>query len=222
VELGLRLQVCDGHGHLRTDVPVPLSGAQLASRQALLHVDPGLRPKKTEPWTVRWCAGSVELESQRARSVTTAIARRSLRVVGTRFIVIDGSGLSVRRHAPPPGEASRVGPCFLLASTEPGLAARFNFEVFPQGSTQPAWSPTVLVTDGPTAIAPGTIPANDVLGLNGFELRLRGRLLTTLPMHPAPTAKLTAEGGFTPPTDFIWTPAAEEELAERLTKLTGL
>jgi hypothetical protein len=40
-----------------------------------------------------------------------------------------------------------------------------------------------------------------------------------LSLCPAPTANFTADGWFKAPTDFTWTPTAEEELSERLSKL---
>jgi hypothetical protein len=40
-----------------------------------------------------------------------------------------------------------------------------------------------------------------------------------LSFRPVPTAGFTSEGGFKPPPDFAWTPAAEDELTDRLTKL---
>ena len=48
---------------------------------------------------------------------------------------------SVMGQAPAPAENVQVGPCFLVASSEPGLAAPFAFEVSPIGSQLPgrAW-----------------------------------------------------------------------------------
>ena len=77
----------------------------------------------------------------------------------------------------------------------------------------------VLITDGPTMFAPGTVDISDLGQVNAFELRSKGGLLTVLSMSPAPIASFMAEGAFKPPQDFPWSPAAEEELTDRLTRL---
>jgi hypothetical protein len=74
----------------------------------------------------------------------------------------------------------------------------------------------VLITDGPTAICPGTIDLSQFSQFHGFELCLRNRLLGSLPMQPAPNASFNAEGAFRPTAEFQWSPIAEDELAERL------
>jgi hypothetical protein len=220
VEVGLTAEVQGEFGEILASVPVPLSGAQMASRQALVAAVPRKLPRKSGTWTIRWQAGKRELATVRARAISPAIARRSLKLVGTRFVVQNDSGISLVRHAPVPAEKVRVGPCFLVASNEPGLAAPLTFEISPIGPGE-RWTHLVLVTDGPTPVAPGLIPAAALAEITGFELRLRGRLLGTLPLHPMPNAKLTAEGGFIPPPDFSWSPSADEELSERLAKLMG-
>ena len=67
--------------------------------------------------------------------------------------------------------------------------------------------------------APGTIEVSELGQVNAFELRSKGGLLSVLSLSPAPMASFTAEGGFKPPHDFPWSPAAEEELTDRLTRL---
>ena len=69
--------------------------------------------------------------------------------------------------------------------------------------------------------APGLVNLSDAPGLTGFELRHKGQLLGQLSLSPVPTAMVNAEGGFKPPPDFTWGPAAEDELADRLGKLLG-
>ena len=66
---------------------------------------------------------------------------------------------------------------------------------------------------------PGTVDVADLSQVNAFELRSKGGLLTVLPLSPAPIASFTAEGGFKPSSEFPWSPAAEEELSDRLTRL---
>jgi hypothetical protein len=79
----------------------------------------------------------------------------------------------------------------------------------------------VLITDGPAPFAPGTLDVAELSGVTGFELRLKDKVLGVLPMTSAPTATFTSEGGFKPATDFHWSPAAEDQLKERLAKLLG-
>ncbi len=77
----------------------------------------------------------------------------------------------------------------------------------------------MLITDGPSMFAPGTLDAADLSQVGAFELRAKGHLLGVLSMCPAPSASFTSEGGFKPPDNFIWSAAAEEELNDRLTRL---
>ena len=77
----------------------------------------------------------------------------------------------------------------------------------------------VLITDGPTMVAPGTLDAADLAQVSGFELSVKGRTLGVLSLCPAPTATFTSEGGFKPPHEFTWSAAAEEEMTERLNRL---
>jgi hypothetical protein len=77
----------------------------------------------------------------------------------------------------------------------------------------------VLITDGPTMVAPGTLDAADLHQVSGFELSVRGRALGVLSLCPAPAASFTGEGGFKPPHEFTWSAAAEEEMTERLNRL---
>jgi hypothetical protein len=77
----------------------------------------------------------------------------------------------------------------------------------------------VLITDGPTMVAPGTVDATDLAKVTGFELSVKGQPLGILSLCPAPTATFTSEGGFKPPHDFTWSAAAEEEMTERLNRL---
>jgi hypothetical protein len=146
-----------------------------------------------------------------------------LRVSDTRFVVETKEGVSLRRQLPPPGEAVRVGPCFLVSSREPGMAGVCELQVHAQvpGAVQPPLllEQSLLVTDGPTLFAPGTVDAADLQSVTTFELRQKSEVLGLLSLCPVPMASFTGEGGFKAPTDFAWTPTAEEELSERLSKL---
>jgi hypothetical protein len=63
------------------------------------------------------------------------------------------------------------------------------------------------------------VDAADVQSVATFELRQKGEVLGVLSLCPVPTANFTSEGGFKAPNEFAWTPTAEEELSERLSKL---
>lgn len=90
-----------------------------------------------------------------------------------------------------------------------------------EGAVQPPllWDQDVVVSDGPTVVAPGTLAAAELEQVSGFELRLQGKTLSLLPLAPAPRARFNAEGGFVAPPDFTWTSVAEDELDQRLSKL---
>ena len=80
---------------------------------------------------------------------------------------------------------------------------------------------SVLITDGPTPVAPGLLPMTELKHASAFELRVKGRVLGVLPLSPVPTATFTAEGGYKPPPEFTWSAAAEDELSDRLARLMG-
>lgn len=208
-----------------TVVPAPLTGSQLAGKEALVTATPARAPRRSGAYTVAWVVGGRELHSQRLTAVTGRRFVDSLRVSDARFVSADKAGkVKVARHPPPPGEAARMGPCFLLASREPGAAGLLTLQVVAvgTGANPPlVLEQQVLVTDGPTAFAPGMIDAGDLAGLTGFELRHRGRMLGVLSVSPVPAASFNAEGSFKPPPDFAWSNTAEDELADRLGKLMG-
>ena len=149
-----------------------------------------------------------------------------MRVVAARFVVAEKSGaVSVLRQIPGTTTVDRLGPSFLVASSERGAAGLCRLEVFAispgEGNPVQLVSRDVMVTDAPTTFAPGVFASADLVRVGGFELRLNGRLLGTASLSPVPPAALTSEGGFKPPPNFTWTTAAEEELLDRLGRLGG-
>jgi hypothetical protein len=225
-DLGLKVLFRADRGGSEHLIPVPLTGPQLAAREALVTATPPKLPRQVGGFTVTWLAGDQVLLVQRAAGVTAKRFVQSLRVSDARFAVADKAG-AVRpaRHAPAAGEADRVGPCFVLASREPGAAAVLPLQVtavVPGAVRPPAlFDQPVLITDGPTLVAPGLVDTSDLSGLTGFELRYREQVLGVLSLSPVPAASFTAEGVFKPPPDFAWSPTAEDELADRLGKLMG-
>jgi hypothetical protein len=205
-------------------VPATLCSSQLANRSALISVVPRRYPRRLGTWVATWLLGDRPLASQRVRGISQRAFQRSLRLSDTRFVVQqDGGPLRLARQVPPPSPSTRIGPCFLVASGEPGMAGLCKLQVTAQvaGSVRPPLllEQQVLVTDGPTMVAPGTLDAADLQQVSGFELSVRGQVMGVLSLCPAPSAVFTGEGGFKPVHDFSWTAAAEEEMNERLNRL---
>jgi hypothetical protein len=224
--LDLDLQVefrCERSG-TATRVPAALCSSQLAGRQALVAVVPKRYPRRLGAWTATWLLGSRPLAGQRVRGISQRHFQRSLRISDTRFIVQSASrSVRLTRQVPPLEKGCRIGPCFLVASGEPGMAGQCRLQIAAQvpGAVQPPLllEQEVLITDGPTMVAPGTLEAGDLSQVTGFELTINGKGLGVLSMCPAPTASFNSEGGFKPPHDFTWSAAAEEEMNERLNRL---
>lgn len=224
IDLGLHVRFRSDRGNTFDDVPVFLSSSQLASREVLLTVQPPKVPKKMGEWSALWRLGEMILASQRIRGISKRVFYQSIRMLDARFVIGDSSGrLSVYRQLPALTQVTRVGPCFLLSSREPGIASSCTLQVYAHvhGALQPQalWEESVLLTDGPTPFVPGTVDVADLHQLTGFELRAGRTVLGVLPLSPIPEATFNSEGGFKPPSDYTWTPSAEEELAERLAKL---
>lgn len=225
LDLDLQVEFRGERGGTATRVPAALCSTQLAGRQALVTVAPRRHPRRMGAWVATWLLGDHPLTSQRVRGISQRHFQRSLRISDTRFVVQSKSGGPVRlvRQAPPLDGASRMGPCFLVSSGEPGMAGICPLRVtalVPGAVQPPLWQEQeVLITDGPTMVAPGTLDAGDLAQVTGFELSARGQPLGVLSLCPAPTASFNNEGGFKPPHDFTWSAAAEEEMTERLNRL---
>jgi len=205
--------------------PVPLTASQLAGREALVTAIPPRLPRKAGEWSVTWTCPGRELATIRLRAVSPRGFRESLRVSDTRFGVVTTNGeFRVVRQMPADGVA-KAGPCFFVASREPGMAGLAEFEIgvqVPGVDRAPSvLEQSVLITDGPTPVAPGLLPMSELKHASAFELRVKGRVLGVLPLSPVPTATFTAEGGYKPPPEFTWSASAEDELSERLARLMG-
>ena len=208
------------------DVPVALSSSQLGATEALVAAAAPKHPRRLGAWSVVWRVGGREVCSQRVQGIPAKRFEQSLRVADARFVVGDkAGGVTVVRQPPPAGEAARLGPCFLVASSEPGMAGMCRLQVRVTGAggagPDPVMEQDVLVTDGPAVFAPGLLDAADLARVSGFELRHKGRVLGVASLSPVPTAALTAEGGFKPPPEFPWSVAADDELSDRLGRLMG-
>jgi hypothetical protein len=223
-DLGLQVEFrCERDGTVQR-VPVQMTSSQLRSRQALIAVSPRRFPKRIGTWVATWLLEGKPLASQRVRSISKSAFLRSLRISGTRFVLQGPKGeVTLARHPPAAAHVGRVGPCFLVSSRELGMAGVCKLQAHVQvaGAVQPPMltEQDVLVTDGPTPFAPGTLDAADLERVAGFELRVRGRSLGALPLAAAPTAAFNSEGGYKPPPEFAWSAAAEDQLSERLSRL---
>jgi hypothetical protein len=228
--LDLELQVdfrCERSGPI-AQLPIALCSSQLAGRQALVTVSPKRYPHRRGTWTATWLLGDKPLATQRIRGISQREFLTSLRISDTRFVVQpQAAAVRLTRQAPSLEKGGRVGPCFLVSSAEPGMAGICRMQVKAQGpnlkadNAQPplVLEQEVLITDGPTMVAPGTLDVADLAQVTGFELLLKGRALGMLSLQPAPTASFTGEGGFKAPQEFLWSSAAEEEMNERLNRL---
>jgi hypothetical protein len=225
LDLGLSATFRTARGTKTVVTPVPLTASQLSGKEALVSAMPPRLPRKAGEWSVTWTCPGRELATTRFRAITPRAFRNSLRVSDTRFGVVTTDGeFRVVRQMPAEGVA-KAGPVFFVASREPGMAGLAEFEVrvqAPGADRLPTTlQQTALITDGPTAIAPGMLPSSELKHASAFELRVKGRVLGVLPLSPVPSATLTAEGGYRAPPEFAWSAAAEDELSERLARLMG-
>ncbi len=225
LDLGLQIEVRSQRGGAAHVIPAKLCSSQLTGRQALITIAPRRFPKRIGAWVATWMLGDRPLATQPLRAISQSHFRRSLRISDTRFVVQrDKQGLRLSRHVPPLDGISGLGPCFLVSSREPGMAGLCKLQVRTQvagGVQTPLLAEEeVLVTDGPTMFAPGTVDAGDLGQVTAFELRTRSGLLGVLSLCPTPAAAFNSEGAFKAPQEFPWSPAAEDELSERLARLT--
>jgi hypothetical protein len=224
MDLGLQLEIRSERGGPAQTVPARLCSSQLAGRQALITVVPKFSRRRIGSWSATWLLGDQPLAVQQLRAISQRTFRRSLRISDTRFVrQREKDGVSLTRHVPGLDGIARVGPCFLVSSREAGMAGICKLQVRTQvpGAIQPPLlvEEEVLITDGPTMFAPGTVDVDDLRHVQAFELRTKAGTLGMLSLCPAPVAGFNPEGGFKPPHEFPWSAAAEEELNDRLGRL---
>jgi hypothetical protein len=208
--------------------PVTFTAKQLRAKQALATV---LLPKlkRIGTYELTWRLGGAVLHRQRLRAVSRKTLMRSLRISATRFVVekIDGTVHVVRSLPHRDGslmfdDVTRISPCFFVTSGEAGLVGVAPFTlraVAGELLTTLAIKDDVVISDGPTPLILGTLGVKELEGIKHFTLASGERVLGNLSLLPAPTADFTGEGGFAPLDDFLWSPAADEQLNDRLGKL---
>lgn len=224
LDLGLQVEFHSERRGLVETAPVRLASSQLAGRQALVAVVPRHYPRRIGAWNVAWMIGDRPLSNQRLRAVSLRRLHQSLSVSGTRFVVrTTNDEVKLSRIIPSLEEVSRLGPGFLVNSEEPGMAGFCSLQVRVHvggGAPLPDLPvQEVLITDGPTLVAPGTLDVRDLEQASAFELFVKGRSLGLLPLSSVPIASFTSEGGFKAPPDFVWSANADEELNDRLSRL---
>ena len=223
-DLGATVQFrCERTGRVY-EVPITLTAEQRTASEAIITAVCPRRPRQLGAWSVSWRAGDHDLAIRRAEVISNRRFEDSVRVLDSRFVIADKAGaVCVLRQIPGTTTVDRIGPSFLVASAERGAVGVCRLSVLAtspgEGTATLLTSQDVLITDAPTAFAPGLFASTDLARVGGFELRLGERLLGTASLSPVPPATLTAEGGFRPPSNFTWTTAAEEELFERLGRL---
>jgi len=204
--------------------PVRLSSSQLKGKQALVTVCPSDLPKRAGTYVASWKIDDEVLATQRLKAISKTHFLRSLRISETRLVVqTTKSDVRLARQMPPLEGVARIGPCFLVSSSEVGMAGLCPLQVCAQlkdGIQTPVLlEQELLVTDGPAPFVPGTLDIREVEQMAAFELRAGTRSLGFLPLTPAPVAAFDAEGGFKALPEYCWSSAAEEQLQEKLTKL---
>jgi hypothetical protein len=228
IGLDLCVQLQRSNGTVVSTVPVSLTSEQKRARQALATVMLP-KPRTLGTYQVSWHLGSRCLHRQPLRVVAKKSFLSSLRVSATRFIVNrqDGTRQSLRSLPAADGQLTlegieSVAPVFFVCSNDLGMAGSAPFTLRALAGdviTTLAILDNVLVTDGPTPIVLGSVPASELAGIKHFTLGTGETILGNLPLVPAPKAEFNAEGGFAPLDDFLWSAAAEEQLNDRLGKL---
>jgi hypothetical protein len=224
-DLNLRLEIRREDGSIVSRVPVRFTSSQLRSRQALIAVMPS-RPRRTGSWLIQWLVDDYLLTTHKIKAISKRHFIRSLRVSTTRFVIQTGKeDVHLVRNLPPLESVERVGPCFMVSSGEPGMAGLAALRVRAKLEAGPPVAlleeDEVLVTDGPIPLLTGTLDVGKLAGVKHFMLESTTGVIGILPLTPVPSAAFTNEGGFRPVEDFSWSPAAEEQLNERLGRLLG-
>lgn len=226
----LRVQVTRADGASIATAHVSLTDEQMRMRQTLAAVAlPKFRAVGT--YDVSWHLAARCLSTQRIRTVSKKTFLRSLRVSATRFQVetTDGTFHTVRSLPVRDGQlmldtVASIQPIFYVSSSVPGSAGLAPFSLRAMVGdvvTTLAINDDILVTDGLKAVMLGTLPMSELSRVKHFTLATGATVLGNLALLPAPTADFTAEGGFAPLDDFLWSAAADEQLKDRLGKLLG-
>jgi hypothetical protein len=224
-DMDFRVEIRREDSALVSRVPIRFTASQLRSRQALIAVMPP-RPRRTGIWLIQWLLADHLLATLKIKAISKKHFLRSLRVSTTRFVLLsEKDEVHIVRTLPPLDAVRRVAPCFMVSSGEPGMAGLAALRLrarLESGAQAPVLEDReVLVTDGPTPVIPDPIDVAELAHVKHFALEGAAGTVGILPLMPVPSATFTSEGGFRPVEDFAWSPAAEEQLGERLGRLLG-
>ncbi len=225
LDLRVAIEPEDGGGG---ETSISFTSEQRLARQALV-IAPLPKLRGVGAYRISWHVADRLLHTQLVRCVSKKTFQRSLRISATRFMVEqDDDSIHTLRSLPArDGKLivdgfRRVVPCFLVSSGEAGMAGIAPFTVRALVDNVPTTlgiEESLIITDGPTPVLLGSVAANELGRIKHFTLATGDTNLGNLALLPAPPADFTSEGGFVPMDDYLWTPAAEEQLGERLGKL---
>src|SRR5262249_12535758 len=129
-DLNLRVEFRSEPGNTVLTLPVQLTSSQLRGKQAMISVALQKFPRRIAAWQATWLLEDRVLEGQRIRAISKAKFQRSLRISETRYVLQSGKGeVSVARQLPARDGLTRVGPCFLVSSSEAGMAGLCKLQV---------------------------------------------------------------------------------------------
>jgi hypothetical protein len=223
LDMGVAVEFADtGPGQGRK-VTLALPRSQLIGRRAFLSATPADVPGPGGTLSVRWIAAGRCLAESTVRTISLDDFRQSLYLVDARYACQEADGPTVfRPYLPARGRVHHVGPCFRLASREPGAVGycTLGLRILYQDPARPPdvrWHET-LITDGPSPFMPLLLTSGEFEQVAAFELLRGGQVLGSL-SGCRPVVRFTSEGGFAELTDFDWTPVDEAELEDRLKRL---
>jgi hypothetical protein len=224
--LGLNpvLEFTTEHSRRPQLAPLTLTSQQLASREAIVSINLPPQAWWDGKTVLRWNIAERTLAVDRIRTVSAESYRNSLFAVDARYVHYARDGaLSFGRYPFLADATCRVGPCFLIATHESGLAGLHSFVVRVQykdaGLPPDYLEQEVLVTNGPSLFIPMTTTPERFQQISTFDLFSQGEQLAQLSVCTRDTTTFTSEGGFTVPAEYPWTAVAEAELADHLRKL---
>jgi hypothetical protein len=224
LDLDLSVTFTDHGADCDQTVPVCLARRQFVGRRALLSAGAPGWAGPPGPWSVRWTAGGRWLAASAACAVSPRTFRESLYLLDGRYVCEQTNGQhTCSPYLPSREGVRRVGPCFRLASREPGVAGLCTLELRTrfkdEGRPAEVLRQEVLVSDGPSLFVPPLRSAEEFEQVASFDLYARGELLGSVTGCRRPVMTFTGEGGFREPADFDWAPVSDQELAERLRRL---
>jgi hypothetical protein len=210
-------------GQIHT-MPLNLTSTQLAARQTMVSLNLPPRLRIDGGASLRWSVGGLTYGNNKLRTVSAEALGHSLFALDARYAygAEDGT-LGFSRYLMLQPGICRLGPCFLVATREAGLAALHRLRVrveYKDGETLPEYlEQEVLVTDGPSLFIPMTTTPEHFQRIASIDLFNQGEHLAQLSLSTRDAASFTSEGGFIPAHDYPWSPVAEEELTDHLRKL---